>query len=129
MLKNNVWPRTEIMSHRDSETMRITVIITTAITSTTAAPTTVPTTSPLVVTLIGNSGTQIPGEAYTLTCLATGGGTTAPTYRWFRDGSLISGQTSATLSFSPLRETDSGAFICEAAKNFVSQLSEAIMIG
>ena len=36
-----------------------------------------------------------------------------PTYRWFRNGSLLTGQTSATLSFSPMNESDSGVYTCE----------------
>ena len=82
-----------------------------------------------MVSLSGSGGPPIAGEDYTLTCQITGGGIATPTYRWFRNGSLLTGQTSATLSFSPLRETDSGVYICEGTKNLVTQLSEGITIG
>ena len=73
-------------------------------------------TAPLMVTL-SSHGAQIAGEDHTLTCMVTGGGIMTPTYQWFRNGSVLSGQTSATLSFSPLRQTDSGSYFCEAIRS------------
>ena len=48
-----------------------------------------------------------------LTCEASGGGSMAYTYMWLKDGSVVSGQTSSTYTFSPLRVTDSGGYICQ----------------
>ena len=70
-----------------------------------------------MVSLSGSGGPQIAGENYTLTCQVTGGGITTLTYRWFRNGSLLTDQTSATLSFSPLMESDSGVYTCEGTKS------------
>ena len=83
--------------------------------------------APPVVALSGG-GPQIAGENYTLTCLVTGGGITTPTYRWFRDGSLLTGQRSATLSFSPLRETDSGVYTCEGTRSSITRRSQWVTI-
>ena len=80
-----------------------------------------------MVTLSGG-GTQIAGEDYTLTCQVTGGETMTPTYRWFRNGSLLTGQTSNTLSFSPLRETDSGVYTCEGTRSFMTVTSANVTI-
>ena len=79
----------------------------------------------IVVVAVGNSGRiQIAGEDYTLTCTVTGGGNT---YQWFRNGSPLISQTSAILSFSPLRQTDNGSYTCEAMKSFVAVRSTNIM--
>ena len=48
-----------------------------------------------------------------LTCIASGGGSMAYTYMWLRNGSIVSGHTSSTYSFSPLRVTDSGRYSCQ----------------
>ena len=81
----------------------------------------------LMVTLGMSGGAQIAGEDYTLTCRVTGGGTMTPTYRWLRNGSPLSGETSATLSFSPLRQSDSGSYTCEATKS-LSTVTSAPMV-
>ena len=46
------------------------------------------------------------------TCTVSGGGSMVYTYMWLKDGSVVSGQTSSTYSFSPLRVTDSGRYSC-----------------
>ena len=69
-----------------------------------------------MVTLSSSGGAEIAGEDYTLTCTVIGGDTATPTYRWFRNGSPQSGETSATLSFSPLRQSDSGVYTCEGTR-------------
>ena len=51
-----------------------------------------------------------------------------PTYRWFRNGSLLTGRTSDTLSFSPLEETDSGVYICEGTRSSVTATSASVSI-
>ena len=67
---------------------------------------------------VGGNGAQIAGEDYTLTCQVTGGGTTSPTYQWFKGGTPLTGQTSATLSFSPLSQAaHNGSYSCEATQD------------
>ena len=75
------------------------------------------------------SGAQIAGESYTLTCQVTGGGTMTPIYQWFRNGSPVASQTSATLSFSPLRQNmDNGSYTCEATRSSTSVTSAGVSI-
>ena len=94
---------------------------------TTSEPTLVDT--PPVVTLNVSGGAQIAGENYTLTCTVTGGGTMTPTYRWLRNDSPLSGETSATLSFSPLRQSNSpGSYSCEATLSSTAVRSVSMTI-
>ena len=51
-----------------------------------------------------------------------------PTYRWFRGGSVLTGQASDTLPFSPLRETDSGVYTCEGTRSSIAVTSESMTI-
>ena len=74
------------------------------------------------------SSTQIAGEDYTLTCQVTGGGTMTTTYQWLKDNLSLTGETSATLSFSPLRQTDSGVYTCEATRNSISVTSAGVSV-
>ena len=67
----------------------------------------------LNVTLTGSGDTPTEGQDYMLTCTASGGGSMAYTYMWLKDGIEVSGQTSSTYSFSPLRVTDSGRYSCQ----------------
>jgi hypothetical protein len=94
-------------------------VASTPATTSTTTMTPAPTVPPHEVTVTSSGGAQIAGQDYTLTCQVTGGGTMTPTYRWFRDGSPLTGQTSATLSFSPLREIDSGVYTCEGTRNSI----------
>ena len=66
----------------------------------------------LSVTLTGSGDTLTAGQNHMLTCEASGGGSMAYTYMWLKDNHVVSGQTSSTYSFSPLRETDSGRYNC-----------------
>ena len=82
-----------------------------------------------MVALVGTGGVLTAGESHMLSCQVTEGDTTVATmYRWFRNGSQLTGQTSATLSFSPLRETDSGVYICEGTRAGSSATSSGISI-
>ena len=63
--------------------------------------------------MLTGSGTPTEGQDYMLTCTARGGGSIAYTYMWLKDGSVVSGQTSSTYTFFPLRETDSGRYSCQ----------------
>ena len=80
-----------------------------------------------MVTLSG-SGAQVAGEDYTLTCQFTGGEAVTPVYRWLKDGSLLAGETSDTLSFSPLRNTDSGGYTCEVTTGSLTGTSPSVTI-
>ena len=54
---------------------------------------------------------------YSLTCTVTGAeGLTGAmvTYQWLKNGAVVSGQTMATLSFSPLTFSDAGSYTCQA---------------
>ena len=83
--------------------------------------------APPVVTLV-NCGSQTAGENCTLTCQVTGGGIMPPTYRWFRDRLSLTSQTSATFTFSPLSEMDSGVYNCEATKSLSRVTSNNLRI-
>ena len=80
----------------------------------------------------GNSATQHAGEDYTLTCTVSGGDTTATTtYQWRRDNSPLSGETSATFSFTPLRQTtpsSNGQYVCEATRGGSTVTSNSVTI-
>ena len=67
----------------------------------------------LNVVLTGSGGTLTKGQNHTLTCEASGSGSMTYTYMWLRNGSVVSGQTSSTYSFSPLKLTDSGRYSCQ----------------
>ena len=75
----------------------------------------------VLATVTGSGATQHAGEGYTLTCTVSGGETTATTtYQWRRNNSPLSGETSATLSFTPLRQTtlsSNGQYVCEAMRS------------
>ena len=83
--------------------------------------------TPPNVTILENGGAQIVGKNYTLTCTVIGGVTTEYTYQWLRDGIPLS-VTTATLFFSPLRETDSGDYHCEGTRNSITMKSGNLTI-
>ena len=69
--------------------------------------------SPAVYVSISGSGDQLVGQDYSLTCQVNAGGeTVTPEYQWIKDGTEIRDETSATLSFSSLADTDSGDYTC-----------------
>ena len=56
---------------------------------------------------------------YSLTCTVTGAerltdADAMVTYQWLKNGAVVSGQTMATLSFSPLTVSDAGSYACQA---------------
>ena len=81
-----------------------------------------------MVSLTGSGGGQVAGENYTLTCNVTGGVIAESTYRWFRNGSLCNETSTSTLSFSPLRETDSGNYHCEETESSITRTSRNLTI-
>ena len=52
----------------------------------------------------------------------------AYTYMWLKDGSVVSGHTLSTYSFSPLRVTDSGRYNCRVSLGSTHVTSEAVAI-
>lgn len=50
------------------------------------------------------------GENYHLTCNVSG--TNASLYQWRKNGAIIEGETTKTLSFSPLKLSDAGKYAC-----------------
>ena len=78
--------------------------------------------------LTGSGDTVAEGQNYTLTCAASGGGSMAYTYMWLKDGSVVSGQTSSTYYFFPLRMTDSGRYNCLVSLGYTNMTSEAVTI-
>ena len=58
---------------------------------------------------------------YSLTCTVTGAERLTDadagaivTYQWLKNGAVVSDQTMATLSFSPLTFSDAGSYTCQA---------------
>ena len=80
------------------------------------------------VSVIGDGGEQTAGENHALTCQVTGGGTMTTTYQWMKDEASLSGQTSETLSFFPLRQMDNGSYTCEATRSSISVTSAGVSI-
>ena len=80
------------------------------------------------MTLSGNGGELRAGESHTFNCQVTGGEIGATTYQWFRNGSVLSGQTAATLSIPALSETDSGVYRCQGTKGFMTMASTSVSI-
>ena len=52
----------------------------------------------------------------------------AYTYTWLRNGSVVSGETSSTYSFSPLHVADSGIYNCRVTDGSVNVTSEGVDI-
>ena len=50
------------------------------------------------------------------------------TYMWVRNGSVVSGQTSSTYSFSPLLVVHSGRYICRVSVGSMTETSEGVDI-
>ena len=69
------------------------------------------------VRVTSSVATPMVGSMYSLTCTVTGaeGLTDAMvTYQWLKNSAVVSGQTMATLSFSPLTFSDAGSYTCRA---------------
>ena len=96
--------------------------------TTAVPPTTATTPPPIVVMINGNGGQLTAGENHMFTCEVTGGGTMTTNYQWLRNSAPLSGETSATLSFSPLRQSDSGVYTCEATRSSMTGTSAGVTI-
>ena len=68
-----------------------------------------------VITAMVSGGTPTVGESYSLTCTVTGADRLNPTitYQWFKDNTVVSGETQSTLSFSSLSLSDAGQYRCD----------------
>ena len=82
----------------------------------------------LMVTLSVSGAAQIAGEDYTLTCAVTGGGTMMLTYRWWKDGVLLTGRTASAIVFRPLQQISSGVYICAGTRNSIAVNSASVTL-
>ena len=94
-------------------------------TPTTTVATTIP---PLTVRIVSSGGTLSAGQNHVLTCEASGGEFMLYTYMWLKDGSVVSGQTSSTYSFSPLVVVHSGQYSCRVPVGSMIVTSEGVDI-
>ena len=83
---------------------------------------------PLTVSIVSSGGTLRAGQNHVLTCEASGGESMAYTYMWLKDGSVLSGQTSSTYSFSPLLVVHSGRYSCRVIVGSMNVTSEGVDI-
>ncbi len=84
--------------------------------------------APLVVMITGGGGVFTAGTSHSLTCTASGGASMTYTYQWLRyDGDMV-GETSSTISFSPLREADFGKYNCRVSDGSMNITSDGVMI-
>ena len=76
---------------------------------------------------IGDGGaTPTLGQSSTLTCNVSGANVT--TYQWRRDGSVLHGETTEMVSFSPLRLSNVGRYTCNVIVNGVVYSDEEYYI-
>ena len=78
--------------------------------------------------IVSSGGALRTGQNHILTCEAGGGGSMAYTYMWLRNGSVVSGQTSSTYSFSPLLVVHSGQYFCQVSDGSMNVTSENVNI-
>ena len=79
---------------------------------------------------ISGSGIQVLEQTYTLTCQVNAGGhTVTPVYQWIKDGTEITNETSATLAFSTLADTDFGDYTCRVTVGDQTSTSASVTIG
>ncbi len=50
------------------------------------------------------------------------------TYQWLRYDGYIIGETSSTISFSPLREADVGRYNCRVSNGYMTNTSDGVVI-
>ena len=68
-----------------------------------------------VITAMVSGDTPTVGENYSLTCTVTGADRLNPTitYQWFKNNTMVSGETQSTLSFFSLSLCDAGQYSCD----------------
>ncbi len=91
-------------------------------------PTTLEPPPPLVVMITGGGGVFTVGTSHSLTCTAHGGASMTYTYQWLRYDGEIVGETSSSISFSPLREADVGRYNCRVSDNSMITTSDGVVI-
>ncbi len=83
---------------------------------------------PLGVMITGGGGVFTVGASHSLTCTASGGASMTYTYQWLKyDGDIV-GETSSTISFSPLWEADDGRYNCQVSVGSVTTTSDGVVI-
>ncbi len=78
--------------------------------------------------ITGGSGTLTAGANHSLTCTASGGASMTNTYQWLRYNGDIVNETSSTISFSPVRETDVGRYNCRVSDGSTNITSDGVVI-
>ena len=68
------------------------------------------------MTVSGDKATVYVRDEYTLTC-NTNTGTAASTYQWMKSNVTIANVTGRTLSFSSLKLSDAGLYVCKVTIN------------
>ncbi len=82
----------------------------------------------MVIISGGGGGVNTVRSNFSLTCTASGGASMQYTYQWLRYDRDIVGETSSTISFSPLREADDGRYNCRMSDDFLTNTSESVVI-
>ncbi len=78
--------------------------------------------------ITGGSDVFKAGTNHSLTCTTNGGASMTYTYQLLRyDGDIV-GETSSTISFSPLREVDAGRFNCRVSDGSMTTTSDGVVI-
>ena len=74
--------------------------------------------------------TPTAGELYVLSCTVTGFGRLNPTivYQWFKDNTVVSGETQSSVTFPFLSLSDAGRYRCDVtvSSNSLSQSISAM---
>ncbi len=78
--------------------------------------------------ITGGGGVFTAGASYILTCTASEGASMTYTYQWLRYDGYIVGETSSTISFSPLREADVGRYNCRMSDGSMTITSDGVEI-
>ncbi len=78
--------------------------------------------------ITGGGGIFTVGANHSLTCTASGGVSMTYNYQWLRYEEDIVNETSSTISFSPLRETDAGRYNCRVSDGSTIITSDCVVI-
>jgi sugar lactone lactonase YvrE len=81
-----------------------------------------------VSVLTGQPQSQSAGVGSSVTFNVTTAGTTLYNYQWFFDGSLLSGQTNSSLSFSPVEMTNAGSYEVVVSNIYASAASSVAIL-
>ncbi len=81
-----------------------------------------------MVMITGGGGVFTAGTSHSLTCTSSGDASMTYTYQWLRYGVDIVGETSSTISFSPLWEADVGRYNCRVSDGSITTISDGVVI-